>query len=205
MADITRFKENNKTSFLAQEYERIHREVEQTNEMALSDASLQELAKDEIQALEDQKAVILAQMEDILKVEVAEDEFPNEIILEVRAAAGGDEAGATNECDASKVCEEETDSTSASFVDEAACNDGDCRSVTAPKEKSPKSSSLGTSVAVFLIEDDTGATSTTLVASGDTKSAKSSSSSPIAVQLSTGEQNLLRPAPARFLFRQIQH
>lgn len=90
--DITRFKENQKTSFLAQEYERLHREVEQTNEMAASDPALQELAKDEIASLEEQKAGILAQMEEILKAEELEEEFPNEIILEVRAAAGGDEA-----------------------------------------------------------------------------------------------------------------
>lgn len=92
MSDITRFKENNKTSFLAQEYERLHREVLQINEMAEMDAGFKELAQDEIRELESQKSAIFAQMEEILKAEEAEEESPNEIVLEVRAGAGGDEA-----------------------------------------------------------------------------------------------------------------
>ncbi len=53
---------------------------------------MQELALDELKNLSAQKEAVLKQMDDILTAEKEEDEFPNEIILEVRAGAGGDEA-----------------------------------------------------------------------------------------------------------------
>ena len=42
--------------------------------------------------IDEQQKAILTQMDDILTQEEKEDEFPNEIVLEVRAGAGGDEA-----------------------------------------------------------------------------------------------------------------
>lgn len=89
--DLQKYKDNVKTSYLADHYQSLVREEENVRAMA-ADASMAELAADELHNLEVQKAEILKQMDDILKADEAEDEFPNEIIVEVRAGAGGDEA-----------------------------------------------------------------------------------------------------------------
>ena len=90
--DLTKFKENQKTSFLAGEYERLEKQEKSIEEMLDSDASMKDLVEEERQNLEIQKQAILQQMEDILASEEQEEKFPNEIIMEIRAGAGGDEA-----------------------------------------------------------------------------------------------------------------
>jgi len=90
--DIERFLQNNKTSYLAQSYKRLEEEEEATKEMIVSDPTLRDLAQTEIEGIQVQKEAIMKQMEEILKEEEREEEFPNEIILEVRAGAGGEEA-----------------------------------------------------------------------------------------------------------------
>jgi peptide chain release factor 1 len=90
--DLTKYKENQKTSFLCSEYERLLREEEQTNEMIEADPSMKELAEEELESLGTQKDAILKQMDDILASAKEEEEFPNELVLEVRAGAGGEEA-----------------------------------------------------------------------------------------------------------------
>lgn len=90
--DLTKFKENQKTSFLAGEYEKLEKEEKNIEEMLVSDVSMKDLVEDEVKNIQIQKEAILEQMKDILKNEEQEEKFPNEIILEVRAGAGGDEA-----------------------------------------------------------------------------------------------------------------
>jgi peptide chain release factor 1 len=90
--DLTKFKENQKTSFLAGEYERLEKQEKSIEEMLENDASMKDLVEEERQNLEIQKQAILQQMEDILASEEQEEKFPNEIIMEIRAGAGGDEA-----------------------------------------------------------------------------------------------------------------
>lgn len=90
--DLAKFKENQKTNFLASEYEKLGKEEKNIEEMLVSDASMKDLVEDEIKNIQIQKEAILQQMEDILKNEEQEEKFPNEIILEIRAGAGGDEA-----------------------------------------------------------------------------------------------------------------
>ncbi len=53
---------------------------------------MKSLSEEELKNIELQKTEIWKQMEEISEVEKKEEEFPNEIILEVRAGAGGDEA-----------------------------------------------------------------------------------------------------------------
>jgi len=60
--------------------------------MILSDPTLRDLAQTEIEGIQAQKDALLKQMEEILREDEVEEEFPNEIILEVRAGAGGEEA-----------------------------------------------------------------------------------------------------------------
>jgi peptide chain release factor 1 len=91
--DLTRYKENQKTQFYASEYERLEKEKASLLDSEMSkDESMKELIIEERNQLEEQQQAILKQMDDILEEEKKEDEFPNEIILEVRAGAGGDEA-----------------------------------------------------------------------------------------------------------------
>lgn len=90
--DLEELKKNHKTSYLANEYEHLMREEEKVNKMVAEDPSLQELAVEELQNIKFQKDAIERQLEEIEKKDKEEEEFPNEIILEVRAGAGGDEA-----------------------------------------------------------------------------------------------------------------
>ncbi len=60
--------------------------------MAEKDPSLLDLAKTDLDSLAEQKTNLQKQMDEILENDKEIDEVPNEIILEVRAGAGGDEA-----------------------------------------------------------------------------------------------------------------
>lgn len=90
--NLDELKQNHKTSYLANEYERLLSEEEKVNSMVAEDPSMRELAEEELQNIKFQKEAIERQLEEIEKKEKEEEEFPNEIILEVRAGAGGDEA-----------------------------------------------------------------------------------------------------------------
>lgn len=90
--DLDKYLQNNKTSYLAETYKKLEKEEMSTKQMIESDPSLVDLAHAELKDLELQKDAILKQMEEILKEDEKEEEFPNEIILEVRAGAGGEEA-----------------------------------------------------------------------------------------------------------------
>ncbi|OGD68154.1 peptide chain release factor 1 [Candidatus Campbellbacteria bacterium RIFCSPLOWO2_02_FULL_35_11] len=90
--DLSKYKENQKTSFLSGEYERLEKEEKSIEEMLNNDVSMMDLVEEEKNNLKLQKEAVLKQMNDILLQEEKEDKFPNEIILEVRAGAGGDEA-----------------------------------------------------------------------------------------------------------------
>ncbi len=88
--DLTKYKENQKTSYLALELERILEEEKEIEELAKGE--LGELAQDDLARVAEQKAALIKQMDEILEGEKEEEEFPNEIVLEVRAGAGGEEA-----------------------------------------------------------------------------------------------------------------
>ncbi len=90
--DLEEYKKNNKTSFLAGEYERLSAEEEKTLAMAQKDPQLQPLVEEELESLRKQKDILAQQMGNIVKKDKEEEKFPNELILEVRAGAGGDEA-----------------------------------------------------------------------------------------------------------------
>ena len=88
--DLEKYKKNPKTQYLAEVYERLDTQETELND--IKEAELAILAKDELKDLIDQKQALLAQMEEILKEDEKEEEFPNEIVLEVRAGVGGEEA-----------------------------------------------------------------------------------------------------------------
>lgn len=90
--DLEELKKNHKTSYLANEYERLLAEEKNLSDMVKEDESMKELAIEEMQNITFQKEGLERQIEEMQKSEREEEEFPNEIILEVRAGAGGDEA-----------------------------------------------------------------------------------------------------------------
>lgn len=94
--DLSDFKQNIKTSLLASTYEGLQKEIEELKSMADGDESMEELAKEEIEGLKAQTEEVWAQMEDIVKADIAKEEEekknPKEVVLEIRAGAGGEEA-----------------------------------------------------------------------------------------------------------------
>ncbi|MFQ5661786.1 MAG: PCRF domain-containing protein [Candidatus Paceibacteria bacterium] len=91
MIDKEKYKKDPKTAYLAGEYERLLKEEERVLEMA-KDAEMKELADEELKSIESQKEGVQKEIEKITKAAEEEEKFPNELILEVRAGAGGDEA-----------------------------------------------------------------------------------------------------------------
>ncbi len=89
--DIQEFKDNHKTAFLALEYDRLQKQIEEL-EVLCADPEMKELAETDVKNVQEQQTALLEQMKKIVKDEEEEDKFPNEIILEIRAGAGGDEA-----------------------------------------------------------------------------------------------------------------
>jgi peptide chain release factor 1 len=92
MIDIDALKKNHKTQYLAEQYEGLLKQEQETQALADTDESMKEMAQDELSAIAVQKAAMEAQFAAIEESEKEEEEFPNEIILEARAGAGGDEA-----------------------------------------------------------------------------------------------------------------
>ena len=92
MMDLTELKKNHRTSYLADMLEKLVREETEVREMLASDDSLHEMAAKEFKFIQEEKERLEKQVEEILAKDKEEDEFPNEIVLEVRAGAGGDEA-----------------------------------------------------------------------------------------------------------------
>ena len=90
--DLSKYKNNPKTAYLAPEYERLEREEADILELMKED-EMAKLAESDLQNIRTQKEALLLQMNDILKEEEKEEaEGPNEIVLEVRAGVGGEEA-----------------------------------------------------------------------------------------------------------------
>ena len=86
------FKTNHKTAYLAEEYERLTREKEGALSAAGDDAEMLVMAQEDTARIDARQAEILADIERILAKEKEEEAKPKAIVLEFRAAAGGDEA-----------------------------------------------------------------------------------------------------------------
>lgn len=92
MIDIEELKKNPKTAFLAGQYEGLLSQESDLEALRASDESLAAMVEEEMSTILVQKKALEEQFELIQKSEQEEEEFPNEIILEARAGAGGDEA-----------------------------------------------------------------------------------------------------------------
>ena len=89
------FKKNFATAYLAEEYERLEREIGEASSAAGTDAELRVMADEEAARLRSRQTDILAEIEQILaKAKEAEESAPPvSVVMELRAGAGGDEAG----------------------------------------------------------------------------------------------------------------
>src|SRR3989344_2578437 len=94
--NLDELKKDHRTSYLAEMLENLMRKESEVREMLAGDSTLHDLAAAELKELQVQKENIEKQIQEILEKDKAEEilreEFPNEVVLEVRAGAGGDEA-----------------------------------------------------------------------------------------------------------------
>jgi len=91
MENLDELKQNHKTSFFAYEYERLMKARAEVEAMAM-DPDMALLAADELSTLDEQIKGIKEKIEMITKEDENTEQYPSEIILEVRAGAGGEEA-----------------------------------------------------------------------------------------------------------------
>ena len=89
--NIKELLDNPRTKFQAMELERLEKLEEEAKEL-LEDEEMREMAQEDLDDLEKQKKEVKKQILEILEKEKEEEEFPNEMVLEIRAGAGGDEA-----------------------------------------------------------------------------------------------------------------
>jgi peptide chain release factor 1 len=80
-----------KTSYFASEIDRLVKEKESLLEM-MQDPDMKEMAEDDIKNVEEQLGFVIEKVKEIIKEEEIADEYPNELVLEIRAGVGGDEA-----------------------------------------------------------------------------------------------------------------
>jgi peptide chain release factor 1 len=92
MIDLSKFKENYKTKYLADEYERLSAQLVEAQSMLGVDPEMDVLAQADIATIDTAMKDTAAKMEHILKEDKEVEEKPREIILEVRAGVGGEEA-----------------------------------------------------------------------------------------------------------------
>lgn len=90
--NLDELKKNHNTNYLAINLEKLLREEAEVREMLASDETLHEMAAKELKFIQEEKDRLEKQVQEILDKDKEEEENPNEIILEVRAGAGGDEA-----------------------------------------------------------------------------------------------------------------
>ncbi len=92
MLDIAPYKANPKTTYLADMYLHLEKQEMDIVHLVEEDPSMRQMVDDELAQIRTQKDDLKRQMDGMLKEDEVAEEFPNEMILEVRAGAGGDEA-----------------------------------------------------------------------------------------------------------------
>lgn len=90
-ATLAKFRENPRTRYYAEAFDRLLASERETREM-LNDPAVSALAEDELAGIEAQKEELAGEMRRLAEAERVEEESPNEMILEIRAGTGGDEA-----------------------------------------------------------------------------------------------------------------
>lgn len=87
-------RDNPKTAYLVMEYDRLGEKIEELKMLTASDPSMVALAVEELKSLEAAREALLAQIKDIeSKESETSTEAPKAVMVEIRAGAGGNEAG----------------------------------------------------------------------------------------------------------------
>ncbi|OGZ09265.1 MAG: peptide chain release factor 1 [Candidatus Lloydbacteria bacterium RIFCSPHIGHO2_02_FULL_50_13] len=89
--DLEQYKKSYKTKYLAEEYERLSAQVDELKKMS-GDPEMDALAKEELGTLESARKELEEKMVTILREDKEQEEKPRELVLEVRAGVGGEEA-----------------------------------------------------------------------------------------------------------------
>lgn len=92
MLDLNEIKNNHKTHYLAGQYEALIFQEEEVREILSKDDSMREIATEELSKIEVEKRNIEETIRKILEAEKEEIQYPDEIVLEIRAGTGGDES-----------------------------------------------------------------------------------------------------------------
>ena len=88
----TDYADDPRVAYLVRQWQTLTKAEQDAAELVEADPSMSELAEQETSQIETQKEQLIAEIERIVKSDEEEAEFPNELVLEVRAGAGGDEA-----------------------------------------------------------------------------------------------------------------
>ena len=89
---LEEFKENQKTHYLALDLERLAERYHETTSLLETDPEMEDLVQSDIASIQKQQRNLIDEIQKIIKADEEEEGFPNRLILEVRAGAGGDEA-----------------------------------------------------------------------------------------------------------------
>ncbi len=92
LPSIEELKNNDRTKYSAIELERLYANKQDAEVLLAEQPEMRELAEEELSSIAREIEVLEKQIGDILEKEKEEEEFPNEIVMEIRAGAGGDEA-----------------------------------------------------------------------------------------------------------------
>lgn len=92
MINIDSYKSNHKTAYLADMYIALEKQKTDLVDLMNKDESMRDLGKEDLENLERQLSELEVQMNNIIEDDKDEEVAPKEVILEVRAGAGGDEA-----------------------------------------------------------------------------------------------------------------
>lgn len=87
-----KIKEDHKTAYLGEEYERLESEKAELLESTQEDPEMKALVEEEVLEIENRQKEVLSSAETILASGEEEEELPTRVVLEFRAGAGGDEA-----------------------------------------------------------------------------------------------------------------
>jgi len=90
--ELKTFQENHKTAYLFTHYILLIQKIAETEELVVAHPEMKELAGDELSKLKKERDETLEQMRTILNKEKEEEKISKEIIIEIRAGAGGEEA-----------------------------------------------------------------------------------------------------------------
>lgn len=85
------FADDQRVAYLVLEWKRLTQAEKDASELMEVDPGMKDLAEKELEEIGAQKETLLVQMEQIVG-KVGEREWPNEVVLEVRAGVGGEEA-----------------------------------------------------------------------------------------------------------------